>query len=229
MTPAPDYRKNFCGRLVFLNDYKSGTQYLGLVSCGSYKPYIFSVRPRDLYSYYWLVNAKIANGASIYVENYGEIHTYITTFETYEPIDDCKACGSGGGGESAPAATPTPGFVFPTATQANPASMGMVYSAPTQGVYNMLRADQLLTTQEIASSTPASITIEMQPAAFPTPTPLPTFKAQASQSSVQAAYMSSPPSSWTSRLLSRDVLAVLGVLCLVTGLAILGTWHFYYR
>lgn len=97
-----------CGRLVIIQDEKTHKDYLGFVPCNrGGGPYIFETRPRELLGYYQLVNVKFKNGKKIYSKEFGELKKYISTFETYYPLEQCSKCGS----ISAPIAPP--GFIFP--------------------------------------------------------------------------------------------------------------------
>jgi hypothetical protein len=93
---------------VIIQDEKTHKDYLGFVPCNrGGGPYIFETRPRELLGYYQLVNVKFKNGKKIYSKEFGELKRYITTFETYYPLEQCSKCGS----ISAPIAPP--GFIFP--------------------------------------------------------------------------------------------------------------------
>jgi len=106
-TMAPKFNKPFgplpadrtlkstlCGRLIFLDDIKTGAKLIGLLPCGEGGPYIFNKRPDELHNFYRFHNVVIAKNknAQIQTSNYGVIYTYIVKFEDYIAITSCGEC-----------------------------------------------------------------------------------------------------------------------------------------
>jgi hypothetical protein len=96
-------KDSLCGRLVFLENSKTGEKLIGLTPCGQFKPYIFDYRPSELHDYYRLQEVVISKGPKIQTTNFGLLNTYITHFSVSTSIQDCNACNA-----SAPTWTPRP-------------------------------------------------------------------------------------------------------------------------
>jgi hypothetical protein len=103
--PAKTLKSTLCGKLVFLTDFKTGLQYIGLIPCGQATPIIFERRPAELYDYYRFAEAVIDTGPGIMTETYGRLSTYITKFKSYVPINNCNECSKAAGATSTPEST----------------------------------------------------------------------------------------------------------------------------
>jgi hypothetical protein len=91
--PLGTERKDtLCGRLVFLENMKTGEKLIGLAPCGQTQPYIFSYRPNELHDYYRLQEVVIKKGDAVQTLNFGTLNTYITHFSVSTAIQDCNAC-----------------------------------------------------------------------------------------------------------------------------------------
>src|SRR3990172_13315705 len=55
-------RSTLCGRLVFLEDYKTGAKMIGLIPCTESRPIIFATGPAELYDFYRFTNVVIKKG-----------------------------------------------------------------------------------------------------------------------------------------------------------------------
>jgi cell division septation protein DedD len=96
-------KDTLCGKLVFLENAKTGEKLIGLAPCGQTKPYIFDYRPNELHDYYRLQDVVIRTGPAVPTINFGTITTYITHFSVSSAIQDCNDCKI-----SAPTWTPHP-------------------------------------------------------------------------------------------------------------------------
>lgn len=96
-------KDTLCGKLVFLENMKTGEKLIGLAPCGQTKPYIFDYRPNELHDYYRLKDVVIRTGPLVPTSNFGAITTYITHFSGSSAIKDCNDCKL-----SAPTWTPRP-------------------------------------------------------------------------------------------------------------------------
>jgi len=97
-------RKNtLCGKLVFLENAKTGEKLIGLAPCGQTRPYIFDFRPGELHDYYRLQEVVIRTGPPVPTANFGTLTSYITKFSLASAIQDCNDCKI-----SAPTWTPRP-------------------------------------------------------------------------------------------------------------------------
>lgn len=96
-------KPGLCGRLVFLQDFRTQAKLIGLLPCGAGRPYLFKARPAELHPYYRIEDAVLAKGAEVWSLEYGRLDTYIVRFSAYTPIQDCNACTP-----RAPTATPRP-------------------------------------------------------------------------------------------------------------------------
>jgi len=97
LSPMPADRSqkaSLCGKLIFLDDIKTGAKLIGLLPCGEGKPYIFNKRPDELFNYYRLNNVVIVKDKNMQVrtKDYGEIYTFIIKFEDYIAINSCGEC-----------------------------------------------------------------------------------------------------------------------------------------
>ncbi len=91
--PLGTERKNsLCGRLVFIENMKTGEKLIGLAPCGQTQPYIFDYRPNELHDYYRLLDVVIKKGTPVQTVNFGTLSTYITHFSVSTAIQDCNAC-----------------------------------------------------------------------------------------------------------------------------------------
>ncbi len=85
-------KDTLCGRLVFLQNSKTGENLIGLAPCGQTQPIIFSYRPSELHDYYRLHEVVIKQGPAVATLNYGRITSYITSFSASFGIQDCNDC-----------------------------------------------------------------------------------------------------------------------------------------
>jgi hypothetical protein len=85
-------KETLCGRLVFLQDSKTGENLIGLAPCGQTQPIIFSYRPSELHDYYRLHDVVIKQGPAVATLNFGRITSYITKFSASFGIQDCNDC-----------------------------------------------------------------------------------------------------------------------------------------
>lgn len=85
-------RATLCGRLVFLEDYKTQARLIGLIPCNQSRPIIFAARPGELFDFYRLTNVVIKKGDKVNTLNYGTLETYITRFDSYKQIYSCREC-----------------------------------------------------------------------------------------------------------------------------------------
>lgn len=132
-----------CGKLVFIDVKDSSVQQLGLVPCGETKPFIFDVRPRELFNYYRFHNVEIVSGSRMETVRYGALTKYIIGWDGYTQINACGECSAPPTETLQPTSTqqpsPTPSLepsptstatLAPTTTQAPPPSPTML--APTE-------------------------------------------------------------------------------------------------
>lgn len=85
---------SLCGQLVIIHEKKSSKEYLGLKPCTKGGgPYIFVIRPREMLGAYQFVNAKIKTGKKINTEEFGVVNKYLSSFESYYPLEQCSKCG----------------------------------------------------------------------------------------------------------------------------------------
>jgi hypothetical protein len=96
-------KDTLCGKLVFLENMKTGEKLIGLAPCGQTQPYIFDYRPNELHDYYRLLDVVISKGPAVQTLNFGTLNTYITHFSVSTALQDCNACKI-----SAPTWTPRP-------------------------------------------------------------------------------------------------------------------------
>ncbi len=94
-------RSTLCGRLVFLEDYKTQARLIGLIPCNESRPIIFAARPGELYEFYRLTNVVIKKGDQVNTLAYGVLENYITQFDSFKEIYSCRECDS-----NAPAQSP---------------------------------------------------------------------------------------------------------------------------
>jgi hypothetical protein len=85
-------RSTLCGRLVFLEDLKTGARLIGLIPCNESRPLIFAARPGELFEFYRLTNVVIKKGDKVTTLAYGVLENYITRFESYKQIYSCRDC-----------------------------------------------------------------------------------------------------------------------------------------
>ncbi len=87
-------KSTLCGKLVFIDDIKTGAKLIGLIPCGESRPYIFDRRPGELHNYYRFRDVVITKdkNMSISTTNYGVLYTYISKFKDYVPINSCNEC-----------------------------------------------------------------------------------------------------------------------------------------
>ncbi|MFC1878882.1 hypothetical protein ACFLZW_03105 [Chloroflexota bacterium] len=85
--------ERLCGKLVFIKDYKTNYQTIGLLPCGGGKPYIFHAGPKELHDYYQFANVKIGEGDVIRTLEWGKLSTYIVDFDSYIQLNHCGDCG----------------------------------------------------------------------------------------------------------------------------------------
>jgi hypothetical protein len=85
-------RNSLCGRLVFLEDYKTQAKLIGLIPCSESRPIIFRARPGELYDFYRLSNVVIKKGDPVYTLAYGVLENYITRFDSFKQIGSCREC-----------------------------------------------------------------------------------------------------------------------------------------
>lgn len=87
-------KPTLCGKLVFIDDIKTGAKLIGLIPCGESRPIVFSRRPGELHNFYRfqdVVSEKDKN-MSISTTNYGVLYTFIIKFKDYVPIQSCSEC-----------------------------------------------------------------------------------------------------------------------------------------
>jgi hypothetical protein len=94
-------RSTLCGRLVFLEDYKTQAKLIGLIPCNENRPLIFAARPGELYNFYRLANVVIKKGDQVNTLGYGVLENYITKFDSFKEIYSCRDCDA-----NAPAQSP---------------------------------------------------------------------------------------------------------------------------
>jgi hypothetical protein len=87
-------RSTLCGRLVFLEDYKTQAKLIGLIPCNENRPLIFAARPGELYEFYRLTNVVIKKGDKVSTLAYGVLENYITEFDSFKEIYSCRECDS---------------------------------------------------------------------------------------------------------------------------------------
>jgi hypothetical protein len=87
-----------CGRLVFLEDVKTGAKMIGLIPCNGSRPIIFAAGPAELYDYYRFTNVVIKKGDRVTTATYGTLENYITRFDSYKQIASCRECDSNAAG-----------------------------------------------------------------------------------------------------------------------------------
>jgi hypothetical protein len=93
--PASQTNRNrsaLCGRLVFLEDYKTQAKLIGLIPCNESRPLIFAARPAELFDFYRLTNVVIKKGDKVTTTTYGTLENYITRFDSYKQIGSCHDC-----------------------------------------------------------------------------------------------------------------------------------------
>ena len=91
-------RSTLCGRLVFLEDYKTGAKMIGLIPCTESRPIIFATGPAELYDFYRFTNVVIKKGDKVTTLAYGTLEFYITRFDSYKQIASCRECDSNAAG-----------------------------------------------------------------------------------------------------------------------------------
>jgi hypothetical protein len=98
-------RATLCGRLVFLEDYKTGAKMIGLIPCNESRPIIFAAGPAELYDFYRFTNVVIKKGDKITTLGYGTLELYITRFDSYKQISSCRECSASASGFQPPSAS----------------------------------------------------------------------------------------------------------------------------
>jgi hypothetical protein len=97
-------RATLCGRLVFLEDYKTQARLIGLIPCNESRPLIFAARPGELFDFYRLTNVVIKKDDRVLTTTYGALENYITRFDSYQQIGSCQECSPGAEGFQPPSA-----------------------------------------------------------------------------------------------------------------------------
>lgn len=92
VTQSNRNRTTLCGRLVFLQDFKTQANLIGLIPCNENRPLIFAARPGELFNFYRLTNVVIKKGDKVQTLAYGTLDNYITRFDSFEEISNCQAC-----------------------------------------------------------------------------------------------------------------------------------------
>lgn len=100
-------RATLCGRLVFLEDFKTQARLIGLIPCNENRPLIFAMRPGELFDFYHLTNVVIKKGDKVQTLAYGTLENYITRFDSFKQIGSCRECDSDAPGAQPPSAAST--------------------------------------------------------------------------------------------------------------------------